>query len=700
MKLSICMMVKDEERNLHRCLKSLQPLRDKINSELIIVDTGSKDRTVEIAKKYTDRIYFHKWNNNFSDMRNISISYAKGEWIMIIDADEELEDCTLLVGFFDTAVEKTLNTIFMFVKNYAFGGTDYKSGIVKSPRLFRNDGKFRYEGTVHNQPIFKEPTGQLDTMLIHYGYIIDDKQTMERKFIRTRDLLINELKKAPDNVYYLFQLGVTYGMHNEYKKALKELEKAYNIVKEKKLELKNYIYVYNQLIDFYIANELYEEAEKIGEETIVIDKENLDAYFNLGKVKLHFKKFDKGENCYNKYLTIRKNLMNTTNINNVYYTVTKVDEVYLDLAKLNYNRDKFDESIGNLMNIKTLELVEENYKFIVTVFLKGNRLDKFVQFYNENLTDAKKILKDAVIIRLEEELKNFKRDKDEEVLKKLKTINNENYGLLNEMRVDYLNKNLRENKIEECFERLNFNSILEFYGDIIYYAFLLEFPMDKILLNITEKNIDIYFTYLKQKYVDFLDIINECYSEYYTSTQYYSIRFSKIISRYSLAWNESNDEDYRTIFDSYIESGKQFIKIVYSDMVIEDELISDLKNSEEIFFLYMLKAEECKNSNPKLYLSYLENALTEMPAAKRGIEALMHEFEENLNMQGKNREFESYKATVKNTIKALIENNKLDEASEIIGEYEQIVKDDIEIVFFKSQLSLKKLKSPNTNYKM
>ncbi|NLL52873.1 MAG: glycosyltransferase, partial [Peptococcaceae bacterium] len=82
--LSICMMVKDEEKNLPRCLESLKPLMQQVDSELIIVDTGSTDNTVNIAKSYTERVYFHPWNNNFSEMRNITISYAQGEWILIL----------------------------------------------------------------------------------------------------------------------------------------------------------------------------------------------------------------------------------------------------------------------------------------------------------------------------------------------------------------------------------------------------------------------------------------------------------------------------------------------------------------------------------------------------------------------------------------------------------------------------------------
>ncbi|WP_462392711.1 glycosyltransferase, partial [Clostridium cadaveris] len=83
--LSIVMIVKDEEKNIRRTLSSLKSINNFISTELIILDTGSKDNTVKIARDFTEHVYFSKWNQNFSDMRNKSIRYAKGEWILILD---------------------------------------------------------------------------------------------------------------------------------------------------------------------------------------------------------------------------------------------------------------------------------------------------------------------------------------------------------------------------------------------------------------------------------------------------------------------------------------------------------------------------------------------------------------------------------------------------------------------------------------
>ncbi|WP_052356823.1 glycosyltransferase [[Clostridium] dakarense] len=117
MLLSIVMMVKNEEKYLDKTLNALIPLMEDINSELIILDTGSTDSSVDIAKKYTDKVHFSNWNNDFAHMRNISISYAKGDWILILDADEELINYDKLKNFFNSDLHKKYNSASIELKN-------------------------------------------------------------------------------------------------------------------------------------------------------------------------------------------------------------------------------------------------------------------------------------------------------------------------------------------------------------------------------------------------------------------------------------------------------------------------------------------------------------------------------------------------------------------------------------------------------
>ena len=86
--LSLCMIIKDEELVLDRCLNSICDIVD----EIIIVDTGSSDNSKEMAKRYTDNIYDYNWNDDFSEARNFSFEKATKDYILWLDADEILEN--------------------------------------------------------------------------------------------------------------------------------------------------------------------------------------------------------------------------------------------------------------------------------------------------------------------------------------------------------------------------------------------------------------------------------------------------------------------------------------------------------------------------------------------------------------------------------------------------------------------------------
>ncbi|MBQ8841096.1 MAG: glycosyltransferase, partial [Ruminiclostridium sp.] len=88
MLLTIGMIVKNEEKYLEQCLNGIKPILEQVDSELIIADTGSTDRTVEIAKKFTDNVFYFEWIKDFSAARNSTLEKAKGEWFMFVDGDE------------------------------------------------------------------------------------------------------------------------------------------------------------------------------------------------------------------------------------------------------------------------------------------------------------------------------------------------------------------------------------------------------------------------------------------------------------------------------------------------------------------------------------------------------------------------------------------------------------------------------------
>ena len=173
------------------------------------------DKTVEIAKKFTDKVYFHKWNNNFAEMRNITINYCSGEWFFCIDGDEVVEDCNEIINFFNSGEYKNYKSATFNIKNFIDLNNENNYAVFPSLRMFEKDKEFKYIGAIHNQPVYKQPTKIMNIWVKHFGYVSTDKELMEKKFKRTSEILKKELEKNPGNVYYMFQLSVSYSMHGD-----------------------------------------------------------------------------------------------------------------------------------------------------------------------------------------------------------------------------------------------------------------------------------------------------------------------------------------------------------------------------------------------------------------------------------------------------------------------------------------------------
>lgn len=206
--LSACMMVRNEEKNIERCLKSICGFVD----EIVVVDTGSTDDTLKIAKRYDARIYHHPWEDDFSLHRNQSMSHARGKWVMIIDADEEL---VLEKGIAIKQMRDFFHRVDMKYPAAAMNVKDIQKGAnvlqFSSTRFFRK-GLVEYRGRVHNQPNLKVP-GQavLCTLanIHHYGYDLTPEQK-EAKFKRTSTLLLKQVEQGEMTdmlpYFYLCQL--------------------------------------------------------------------------------------------------------------------------------------------------------------------------------------------------------------------------------------------------------------------------------------------------------------------------------------------------------------------------------------------------------------------------------------------------------------------------------------------------------------
>ena len=164
--ISACMIVKNEEEFLPNCLNSIKNVVD----EIIIVDTGSTDNTVTIAKEFKAKVYHHPWNNSFSEARNVSLKYASGDWIFQIDADEELErsDIPILRDAINT---DSYNGIIIAIHSIIKDSTHK----FYHPRIFRR-GKGFYKDIIHEQTIIEGERLPTEIRLYHHGYNLDEKR--------------------------------------------------------------------------------------------------------------------------------------------------------------------------------------------------------------------------------------------------------------------------------------------------------------------------------------------------------------------------------------------------------------------------------------------------------------------------------------------------------------------------------------------
>jgi len=211
------MMVKDEAKNMPHVLESLADVVD----EIIVVDTGSSDNTVEIAELFGAKVYHHPWQQNFSLHRNQSLQYATGDWCLVIDADERVVKSPMYKksGFIKWLTDEVDGAGF---KASAVMVNDFQQGrcamSCNSARMFKK-GTVKYQNMIHNQPRF-EGACVLNHWfsLSHHGYDLSPEQ-MKKKFWRTKGLLYKEMRDNPSNFDVPFYLCQLYGHHGHVEKS-------------------------------------------------------------------------------------------------------------------------------------------------------------------------------------------------------------------------------------------------------------------------------------------------------------------------------------------------------------------------------------------------------------------------------------------------------------------------------------------------
>lgn len=295
--ISVCMIVKNEEKFLAQCLKSVKDATD----EIIIVDTGSTDKTVEIAQSFGAKVYHHPWRNSFSEARNHSLHYATCDWILQIDADEALEQSD--VPRLHTLIQTNSHNV-IYVAIYS----DLPGGRAKHyfPRIFRR-GKACFQGTVHNQLAFEGNALQSEITFYHYGYNLPQTE-MQKKYKRTGDLLREQVAQEPDNIFALANLIRNYRNEYDFDKVIELGEKglSMSVSQTDAISRGQRQKISIDLAHAFLNKNLTDRAEAICRQSLDENPHHFDMLLVLGETL-----FKKGEihnalNYFKKYLIAKE----------------------------------------------------------------------------------------------------------------------------------------------------------------------------------------------------------------------------------------------------------------------------------------------------------------------------------------------------------------------------------------------------------
>lgn len=226
--ISVCMIVKDEEANLDRCLRSVRPIAD----EIVVVDTGSRDSTVEIARRYGAKVSHFEWCDDFAAARNAALKQATGRWVLQMDADEELAvEATRSIRRIVGSAPPQCWGYFIRVRCYGLRDGCETHTVIYRPLLFRNHRELRYKARIHEYIEYfgSGPKPEFcyhdDLAIEHHGYM-PDQQALKDKAERNLRLLRQAAAEEPDEPYHQFNLGLEYYSNGRFAEAVEPLQRA------------------------------------------------------------------------------------------------------------------------------------------------------------------------------------------------------------------------------------------------------------------------------------------------------------------------------------------------------------------------------------------------------------------------------------------------------------------------------------------
>lgn len=365
-RISQCMIVKNEEKNIE---KALTWAKD-IVYEQIVVDTGSTDRTVQIAEEMGAKVFHFKWIDDFSAAKNYALDQAVGTWIIFCDADEYFtEEGTKLIPEIVKEVEEAhaddACTIRSNIISVGADGAPFTLSIMD--RIFTKRG-YRYWGAIHESlavyegfTTYKEiATDRLN--IIHTGYSTE-VYADQKKLERNKEILFEQLEKDPGSPGALMYLGDCYGVENNYEKAEECYRNSIAGCDYSEFGMMVLTWDYWGLLRIYLAQEDDEKFMECWKEAILVEPGYSDFYHLRGAFEF------KNKNWESAIRFLEKALIKEENYKGIVprYTPTVLKSIFISLV----NASGEIKDHERIFKYTTLTLKIDKYNLSMLLIMLG-----------------------------------------------------------------------------------------------------------------------------------------------------------------------------------------------------------------------------------------------------------------------------------------------------------------------------------------
>lgn len=377
---SLNMIVRNEEKAI---CKSLEPV-DTLFDEIVICDTGSTDKTIELAQEYGVTIIREQWQNDFSSARNRAIDASSCDWILWMDADDSLDPSCIepLRQLWQTGISQAA----------AFCIVNVRSGMnpfeFLQVRLFPRNPNIRFERRIHEQIMYSIAREKIpfarhpEIKIFHTGYLHQDTHT--KKILRNLPLIIKELKVHKNDHALQLTLADSLSIVGELQKAREEY---WRIIKNSRIFSLNsdiYTQAHIQCARLYMQAKDYATAKKLFQKSILLDNTRIESYYFLGKMYLEQGDDNKAAEYFMKSAHINPPIRMTAADN----LQVKLNAIYyLASILISWNSCTFAEQLLS-SSVQLYPMVPQFYSLLGKAVLSQKRLKEAAEYFTKSIALA------------------------------------------------------------------------------------------------------------------------------------------------------------------------------------------------------------------------------------------------------------------------------------------------------------------------